>query len=423
MVNPVSPLRRIAAPLTGIQVEVSMLSTRAVRTALGLRPGEAVHLGHSCLLLNVAGLRLLFDPATLTGRAAAPFANLTARAATTLVDYEPLVPHHVLPAPRVLAEAADVIVYSHTHADHFNAAVLARLFDHNPQLRVIWPAGTPRLLYGPRRALARQVKPLLRLLNGRFGLDTVAAGLQEYLTTAAPHLPLGQTREADAGQVIVLRQQPRVELHVFAVRHPRPLLWVPTPFEPAFPPVLGFEIRFESDDDEAMADRGPGSANPPAMRRLIVVPETALDAGMLARLWQAGDALQAAYLPADPMPAWFRIGYEFNSHASPRLFALAERLVADHTRLYPLHHGLWLHRWTADDLRDSREWLAQTALRTPAPATDLAGLLAACQRHTVAPYALTAGRAWQALVSAIARRPLEVDDKIRVPAVGQVHTL
>ena len=30
---------------------------------------------------------------------------------------------------------------------------------------------------------------------------------------------------------------------------------------------------------------------------------------------------------------------------------------------------------------------------------------------------------WQALASTIARRPLEVDDKIRVPAVGQVHTL
>lgn len=398
-----------------------MLSTQISRTELGLRPGEAVHLGHSCVLLNVAGLRLLFDPATLTGRAAAPFANLTARAATTLIDYQPLVSPHSLPTPHALAEAADVIVYSHTHADHFNAAVLARLLDHNPQLRIVWPAGTPRLLYGPRPWLAPAMKPLLRALNGRFGLDTVASGLQEYLTNAAPRLPLAQTREVDAGEGVVLRDHPRVELHPFAVRHPRPLLWVPTPFEPAFPPVLGYELRYET--EAGAATPGQDRRAPSGWARILVVPEMALDASVLDRLWRAGDALQAAYLPADPMPTWFRTGYEHVSHASPRLFALAERLVADQTRLYPLHHGLWLHRWTASDLRDSREWLAQTALRTPAPATDLAGLLAACQRHTVAPYALTAGRPWQALASTIARRPLEVDDKIRVPAVGQVHTL
>ncbi len=410
----IPPLRRMAAPRVGLQVEVPMLSTTTERMGLGVRPGEAVHLGHSCLLLNVAGLRLLFDPATLTGRAAAPFANLTARAATTLIDYQPLVSPHSLPAPRALAEAADVIVYSHTHADHFNAAVLARLLDHNPQLRVIWPADTPRLLYGPRPALAPALKPLLRALNGRFGLDTVAGGLQEYLNSAAPRLPLAQTHEVDAGQMLVLREHPRVELHVFAVRHPRPLLWLPTPFEPAFPPVLGYEIRFE-----AMG----GALTPAGLARILVVPEAALDATVLDRLWRAGDALQAAYLPADPMPAWFRTGYEHVSHASPRLFALAERLVADSVCLYPLHHGLWLHRWTADDLRDSREWLARTVMTTPAPADDLAGLLAACQRHPVPAYALSAGRPWRALVSAIARRPLEVEDKIRVPQVGQVYTM
>jgi hypothetical protein len=372
-------------------------------------------------LLNVAGLRVLFDPATLTGRAAAPFANLTARAATTLVDYQPLVSPQSLPTPRALAEAADVIVYSHTHADHFNAAVLARLLDHNPQLRVVWPAGTPRLLYSPRPALAPAMKPLLRALNGRFGLDTVAGGLQEYLSSAAPRLPLAQTREVNAGERVVLRDHLRVELHPFAVRHPRPLLWVPTPFEPAFPPVLGYELRFET--EAGAATPGCDGRSPSGWARILVVPETALDATVLDRLWRAGEALQAAYLPADPMPNWFRTGYEHISHASPRLFALAERLVADEVRLYPLHHGLWLHRWTASDLRDSRDWLARTAMRTPASRDDLASLLAACQRHTVPAYALSAGQPWRALVSAIARRPLEVKDKIRVPQVGQVYAM
>ena len=97
------------------------------RDALALLPGQAVHLGHSCVLVDVAGLRLLLDPATLTGHATAPFANLT----TTDCPLQTYRPLFDLPAligsPRSLAQATDIVLFSHMHADHFNAAVLLKL--------------------------------------------------------------------------------------------------------------------------------------------------------------------------------------------------------------------------------------------------------------------------------------------------------
>ena len=87
------------------------------RDALALLPGQAVHLGHSCVLVDVAGLRLLLDPATLTGHATAPFANLT----TTDCPLQTYRPLFDLPAligsPRSLAQATDIVLFSHMHAD------------------------------------------------------------------------------------------------------------------------------------------------------------------------------------------------------------------------------------------------------------------------------------------------------------------
>ena len=45
---------------------------RPVVDALALHPGQAVHLGHSCILLDIAGLRVLLDPATAGGGPAVP---------------------------------------------------------------------------------------------------------------------------------------------------------------------------------------------------------------------------------------------------------------------------------------------------------------------------------------------------------------
>jgi hypothetical protein len=369
-----------------------------------LQPGEAVHIGHSFVVLNVAGVRLALDPATETGECAAPFSNLTLTARARLVSYRPLVePSHV-PSAEQLAECVDVVIYSHTHADHFNAAVLAKMMAANPGLRVFWPTGTPRLLYAPRRRLSRFWSRLLAWLDTFPWADRVPAGLREFSSAAPPRLRLANTHEMADGQTVVLCENPRIELHAFEVRHPRPLLWVRLPFEAATPPVLGYEIVFEAEG---------------ARRRLLLVGETGADPEVLHRIWLAGDELVGLFLPVDErlrLPV-IRALYEWYCHASSHFLALAERLAGERATIHGLHHGLWLYALDADEVAVGRRLLQRLSR---APHADAAEVRARLDESRAArDFGVTAISRLERLIDAICRYPRRATDKVRLNPLGQ----
>ncbi len=348
--------------------------------ALTLLPGQAVHLGHSCVLLDVAGLRLLHDPATLTGYATGPFANLTT-SDCRLKTYRPLtnVPA-LIGSPRRLAQAADVVLYSHMHADHFNAGVLLELLAHRPDLKVILPRGGSRLLRSPRLELPGIMESARRVLARLEWLDTSPAGLEAFLRSTPIDLRGAFLSEVDDGSVVVLRESPRVELRAFAVTHPRPLMWVPTPFEAAFPPVLGYEIGY---DDEGV------------WRHVLLVGETALDAGVLQRIADRSASVTSVFLPVDlPLGGrWLAPWYEHVCHASPRFLAMAARLAGPHATIIPIHQGLWCYDFDPGDVPELQRGATGRALSV---ADALAG--ARAQRR-FGPARL---RAWQTLTDTLA---------------------
>lgn len=369
-----------------------------------LSPGEAVHIGHSFVVLNVAGVRLALDPATETGECAAPFSNLTFTARARLTSYRPLIEPAHIPSAEQLAGCVDVVLYSHTHTDHFNAAVLAKMMAANPNLRVLWPAGTPRLLYAPRRRLSRFWNRLLAWLDTFPWADRVPAGLREFSNAAPPRLRLANTQEIADGQRVVLSENPRLELHAFEVRHPRPLLWVRLPFEAATPPVLGYELVFDADG---------------ARRRLLLVGETGADPEVLHRIWMAGDELVGLFLPVDerlrlPM---IRALYEWYCHASPHFLALAERLAGDRATIHGLHHGLWLYALNADEVAGGRRLLQRLSR---APWTDEAEVgVRLAESRAARSFGLTAMRRLERLIDAIGRYPRHTPDKVRLNPLGQ----
>lgn len=367
-----------------------------------LQPGEAIHIGHSFVVINVAGVRIALDPATETGTCAAPFSNLTPTARTQLRSYRALVTPDGIPSAVELAQAVDVVLYSHIHTDHFNAAVLEKLMAANASLHVYWPQETPRVLFAPRLQLSRLGQRALAWLNQFAWADHIPAGLREFCASAPPRLRLAHTHEMADGGVQILSHAPRIELRAFEVRHPRPLLWVRSPFEAATPPVLGYEIRYE--------EQG-------TIKRILLIGETSTDPEVLYRIWQARQELVGLFVPVDE---WLRLPgvrwlYDVYFHASPRLLALAERLVGERATIHGLHHGLWLYKLNAAQLELGRQALNQRGVR-PANAEEVGARLAESRaaRH----FGLRALHRLERLVEAISGFAPQTVNKVRLNPLG-----
>jgi hypothetical protein len=368
-------------------------------------PGEAIHIGHSYLVINIAGLRIALDPATEDGTCAAPFSNLTATAETKLRSYRPLVnPADHVPTAEELAAAVDVVVFSHLHADHFNAALLAKMMRANPRLRVLWPAGTTQLLYSARPRLGRAGRRGLRWLNQFGWADNAAEGLREFYDSAPPALALARAREVQPGDVCLARSFPRIEIHIFEVRHPRPLLYFQLPPEVVTPPVVGYEIVYD--------DGG-------VRKRILLVGECSTDPAVLQRIWSGRGQLQAVFLPADERlrPPLVNELYELYIHATPQLLALAERLAGDRATIHGLHHGLWLYALTHPQLEAGRRQLQARHAARFANDDEITHRLAescAARNFGVAPV-----RKLLRLMNTVGRYPLHTRDRVRLHPLGQ----
>lgn len=368
-----------------------------------LQPGEAIHIGHSFVVLNVAGVRIALDPATETGACAAPFSNLTLTARTQLRSYRSLVAPEGIPSAAELAQVVDVVLYSHIHTDHFNAAVLEKIMTANANLQVYWPQETPRVLFAPRQQLSRAGQRLLAWLDQFAWADHVPAGVREFCTSAPPRLRLANTHEMADGRTVLLSHSPRLELRAFEVRHPRPLLWVRSPLEAATPPVLGYEISY--------AERG-------VQKRILLIGETSTDPEVLYRIWQARQELVGLFVPVDE---WLRLPgarwlYDVYCHASPRLLALAERLVGERTTVHGLHHGLWLYQLNAAELEWGRQALKQSSTHL-ATADEVTARLAESRaaRH----FGLQALQKLERLVETISGFSPSAPNKVRLNPLGQ----
>jgi len=368
-----------------------------------LQPGEAIHIGHSFLVINVGGLKIALDPATENGACAAPFSNLTPTARAQLRSYRALVTPDGIPSATELAQAVDVVLYSHIHTDHFNAAVLEKLMTANAHLQVYWPQETPRVLFAPRLQLSRLGQRFLAWLDQFAWADHIPAGVREFCASMPPRLRLANTHEMADNDVKLLSHNPRIELRAFEVRHPRPLLWVRSPFEAATPPVLGYEIRY--------AEQG-------VPKRILLIGETSTDPEVLYRIWQARQELVGLFVPVDE---WLKLPglrwlYDVYFHASPRLLALAERLAGERATIHGLHHGLWLYQLNAAELELGREALNRRVAR-PANAEEVTARLTESRaaRH----FGLRALHKLERLVEAISGFAPHSTPKVRLNPLGR----
>ena len=87
-----------------------------------------VWLGHSCFLLRVAGVTLLFDPVL--------FSSVGLR------------PRHALPCPPEAIRSIDYLLLSHGHRDHLDEKSIQLLARQNPQMRVLSSLRMTPLLRG-----------------------------------------------------------------------------------------------------------------------------------------------------------------------------------------------------------------------------------------------------------------------------------
>lgn len=115
----------------------------------GLKRGQAIFLGHSAVIANVAGVRIAFDISTLDGSMPSPFSNLIVGGTNTFSHLFPIVDTQSLIArPQVIANFLDVIIYSHLHSDHFSLNYISIVKATNPNIRILCPQNTKNYIKG-----------------------------------------------------------------------------------------------------------------------------------------------------------------------------------------------------------------------------------------------------------------------------------
>lgn len=378
----------------------------------GLMPGQAIHVGHSYVILNVAGVRIVLDPATDNGRCLAPFSNLTLSASAELEFLSPLVdPTTVVPSTDVLAQSVDVILCSHLHSDHFNARLLDKCLQINPKLHLVCPVGSRDFLrYRPYRPRPIWLKMLEYLGKIRF-VNGYALGMKEYLVGGDPPKRVAESViELASGEQYVLRKKPFVGVQAFEVRHPKPQMYVRMPFEPKeLPPVLGYKVVYREQGAEKL---------------ILLAGEAATDSELLWQIWSARDRLVAMFVSIADEATVYGLKWVEDTyfHASLRLIGIAERLAGERTKIHCLHQGLWYYTLDERRVRVGREMIQES---TPSQAATVEQIENAFENHrqalrerSIGNCMLTRFRELEALIRQISKLPLEPESKVRLHPVG-----
>lgn len=349
----------------------------------GLQPGEAIHLGHSAVIVNLAGVRVGLDIASTNGSVASPFANLTLESAATLKHLLPM--HDVqsmLPQAEFLGKHLDVLLYSHLHSDHFSLAFIQAARKGNPRLRVVCPPNTRRYLSDSADDKTDGIfmrflkKPVVDYVLRTYdeALHAFRAEMQnpssirQTLISSLEELPPGQTLEFGKGKSVV-------ELSSFFVCHPAYQAYVRLPIESAHvPAAVGYKIAFSAQGAE---------------RKAILVGETATEPAVFSLVFKERDGLALLCFPVteQAQPGGTKFLEELVAHSGLRSLALLERLVADDTRIIPLHQGLWYFQLSDDDIVRGRDALSELGgiQRASLPFVLLTRILQSIPSHLDAP--------------------------------------
>ncbi len=293
-----------------------------------LKPSEAIHIGHSYAIINVAGVKIAIDPATDNGYCPLPFSNLIADEPKYSKQLKPLIsPERLIPSAEDLARNVDIIIYSHLHSDHFNLFLLSKILDMNPSIKVMVPKGTKKIIFDQNKN-KRGVS--LLIFRTKF-FQKNFEGIFQYLNSKTP-IKVAQERicEIDDGLSIVSENK-QLEISAFDVRHPRPQFYIRLPFEEKFlPPVLGYKFSYTENSEK---------------RKIIYVAESSTDPAVLWQIWNERNGLVGVFVPvADEKTTkglkWFKDTY---LHASLQIIGLSEILVNPTTSIHCLHQGLWYY--------------------------------------------------------------------------------
>lgn len=318
-----------------------------------LNNGQAVFLGHSAVIANISGIRIGFDLCTGDGRMPSPFSNLAISGSDSLSHLIPLVDtQSQIIQPQEAAQALDVLIYSHLHADHFSLSYIASMREINPNLRIICPPNTKSYLHGiacsviapSRHKLAVNVKSILA--KGLFakyidGVDRVIEDIKR--NSKKREKLIGSIEEISSRSPMRIGgRDSEVFLSAFPTIHPAFQLYLKSPYEiEPPPPVLGYKITYHESDRQCS---------------LMYIGEAASDPETLSHIFNERDRLTIVFLPITEQieSKGSQFLQEFAAHSSLRTLALTERIVSNGTKIVPLHQGLWYFSVTPSDIVKAR---------------------------------------------------------------------
>jgi len=306
-----------------------------------------------------------------------------------------------------LAKHIDVVLYSHLHSDHFNAALLVKMVRTNPAIRVVWPAGAFTFLrFRPNKLRGVSERILKAVSEASIAKDYVS-GLNEFLSAdISPEIPSENSIELTGGECRVLQENPLIEIRAFEVRHPRAQFYVRLPFEPVeLPPVLGYEVLYDE-----------GSVQ----KSVLLVGESGTDPELLWQIWTNREHLAAVFIPVADEPTtrglkWLKDAY---LHASLQIIALSERLSGSTTTIHCLHQGLWYYTLDYARIEAGRRIIEVQGEELPASPRDVEKRLMESRR--LRDFSLKAILAQVSLIKTIGRFSLASFDKVRLHPVGEV---
>jgi len=326
-----------------------------------LKPGEAIHLGHSSVVGNFGGVRVGLDLTTTDGWIPAPFSNLILGNSTRISHLLPLIDVEQMVARPHIAKYLDVILYSHLHPDHFSLDFVAQAKAANPKLRVISPVGTKEYIYHLEESVhfKENIVSKLFMFPYRKIIEPLKHETEEQ--KSARRRIVNQIEEISPKSGIVIENKGiSIFLTASEAIHPSYQFYLRTSYESVVPPpVTYYRLDYLESEHKNCA---------------FLIGETAIDPELFFDIFNKRGELKIVFLPiteqSSPKGMKFVEGYF--AHQSLLALSLIERIVTKGTKLVLLHQGLWYFELTSKDIDHARLSLEKFSSRKAAlPFVDL----------------------------------------------------
>lgn len=336
--------------------------TNVIETAIrNLEIGQSIFLGHSSVIANVSGIRVGFDLSTKDGKMNSPFFNFVISDSDNNVSH--LIPlidtHNLVPRPHEIADALDLVIYTHLHSDHFSLKCIAELREVNPQIRIICPPNTKKYLSDMSKLAALPQKRWfnkIKIYLAKNIVDIKRFAHEITIDSKKRDKLISSIDEISSKEPITITvRNCTLTLSAFPTTHPAYQLYFQSPLEPDFPPpVLGYKLAYQNTDFQ---------------NSLIFIGESASDPELLSHVFNERENLSILFFPITEQieSTGGQFIQEFMFHSSLRTLALVEKIVSKNTKIVPLHQGLWYFRLTSPDIVKARESLEKLASKKSLP--------------------------------------------------------